>query len=74
MKMIVFKKGSEPGDVAINPALVTHVRSVAGPFSDIWFGPHRVTVEGSFRSVTSALAGDETDDASSQQRNIRLMR
>ena len=72
--MVVFKKGGEPGEVAVNPDLVTHVRSAAGPFCDIWFGAHRVSVEGSFRSVTAALAGGETGDMPGQEKNFRIMR
>ena len=74
MKLVVFRKGGEPGEVAINPELVTHVRSAAGPFCDIWFGAHRVSVEGSFRSVMAALAGGDAADASCQEKNFRIMR
>ena len=56
MKLVIFKKGGEAGDVAINPDLVTHVRSMAGPFTDIYFGPHRVAVEGAFRQVVERLS------------------
>jgi len=56
VKLVVFKKGGEAGDVAINPNLVTHVRSMSGPFTDIYFGPHRVAVEGAFRQVVDRLS------------------
>jgi hypothetical protein len=56
-KLIVMKKGGEPGDVAINPALVTHVRTASGPFTDVYFGEHRVAVEGSFAQVVARLTG-----------------
>lgn len=55
MKLVIFKKGGEPGEVAINPAQITHVRSVAGPYTDIYFGPHRVAVEASFQQVLIKL-------------------
>ena len=74
MKLVVLKKGGEPGEVAINPHMVTHVRSAAGPFTDIWFGEHRVSVEGSFRSVLSALAGEEAPAAPAHDKNWRIMR
>lgn len=52
-----MKKGGEPGDVAINPDKVTHVRAASGPFTDIYFGDHRVAVEGSFAQVIARLTG-----------------
>lgn len=55
--MIVMKKGGEPGNVAINPDLVTHVRAASGPFTDIYFGEHRVAVEGTFDQVVARLTG-----------------
>lgn len=58
MKLIVMKKGGEPGEIAINPDLVTYVRTASGPFTDIYFGEHRVTVEGTFRQVVARLAGN----------------
>lgn len=58
MKLVILKKGGEPGEVAINPALVTHVRSMAGPYTDIYFGAHRVAVEGSFQQVLFKLGMD----------------
>ncbi len=57
MKLIVMKKGGEPGHVAINPDKVTHVRAASGPFTDIYFGEHRVAVEGSFAQIVARLAG-----------------
>lgn len=56
-KLVVMKKGGEPGDVAINPDQVTHVRTSSGPFTDIYFGEHRVAVEGSFQQVVARLTG-----------------
>lgn len=58
-KLIIMKKGGEPGEVAVNPELVTHVRSVSGPFTDIYFGEHRVAVEGAFRQVVAQLSGQD---------------
>ena len=57
MKLIVMKKGGEPGEVAINPDRVTHVRAAPGSFTDIYFGEHRVAVEGSFAQVVARLSG-----------------
>lgn len=65
MKLIILKKGGEPGDVAINPDRVTHVRAASGPFTDIYFGEHRVTVEGPFPQVVARLTGQaEVSDPS----------
>jgi hypothetical protein len=59
-----MKKGGEPGQVAINPDKVTHVRTASGPFTDIYFGEHRVAVEGTFSQVVALLAGGtETSDS-----------
>lgn len=52
-----MKKAGEPGDVAINPDRVTHVRTASGPFTDVYFGEHRVAVEGTFAQVVARLAG-----------------
>ena len=53
----MMKKGGEPGEVAINPDRVTHVRAASGPFTDIYFGDHRVAVEGTFAQVVARLTG-----------------
>jgi hypothetical protein len=64
VKLIIMKKGGEPGEVAINPDRVTHVRAASGPFTDIYFGEHRVAVEGSFAQVVARLNGQsESADA-----------
>ena len=64
VKLIVMKKGGEPGNVAINPDRVTHVRTASGPFTDIYFGEHRVAVEGTFAQVVARLTGQaEVPDA-----------
>jgi hypothetical protein len=57
VKLIIMKKGGEPGDVAINPDRVTHIRTASGPFTDIYFGEHRVAVEGTFAQVVARLTG-----------------
>jgi hypothetical protein len=74
VKLVVLKKGGEAGEVAINPDLVTHVRSATGPFTDVWFGAHRVSVEGSFRSVVAALSDDGPAEAPGPQKNFQIMR
>jgi hypothetical protein len=58
VKLIIMKKGGEPGNVAINPDRVTHVRTASGPFTDIYFGEHRVAVEGTFAQVVARLNGE----------------
>jgi hypothetical protein len=57
-KLVVFKKGGG-GKVAINPEQVTHVRSAAGAFTDVFMGGQQVAVEGSFEEVVSLLGGLE---------------
>ncbi len=64
MKLIVMKKGGEPGEVAINPDRVTHVRAAPGSFTDIYFGEHRVAVEGSFSQVVARLTEHADQDPS----------
>ena len=66
MKLIVMKKGGEPGQVAINPDKVTHVRTASGPFTDIYFGEHRVAVEGTFPQVVARLTGQSEDSEASK--------
>lgn len=58
-KLIVMRRGGQPGKVAINPDLVTHVRSASGPFTDVFFGEHHVAVEGTFEQVVDRLMGQE---------------
>ena len=55
-RLIVMRKGGG-GKVAINPDLVTHVRSAAGAFTDIFFDGQQVAVEGSFEEVVARLSG-----------------
>ena len=53
-KLVVFKKGGG-GKVAINPEQVTHVRSAAGAFTDVFVGGQQVAVEGSFEEIIALL-------------------
>src|SRR6185295_19076280 len=43
-KLVIFKKGGG-GKVAINPEQVTHVRSAAGAFTDVFMAGQQVAVE-----------------------------
>jgi hypothetical protein len=54
---VIFRRGGEPGKIAINPELVTEVRSSSGPYTDIHFGAHRIAVEGTFDQVHARLSG-----------------
>jgi hypothetical protein len=47
------------GKVAINPELVTHVRSANGAFTDVFFDGQQVAVEGSFEDVVRQLSAVE---------------
>lgn len=58
MRLVVMKRGGQPGNIAINPELVTYVRSSSGPFTDVHFGEHLVSVEGTFDQVIARLCGD----------------
>ena len=57
-----MKKGGQPGKVAVNPELVTEVRSSSGPFTDIYFGAHYVAVEGTFDHVIALLQSGSTEE------------
>jgi hypothetical protein len=59
MKLVMMRKAGESGEVAINPERVTHVRSAPGAFTDIYFGEHRVAVQGSFTEVVNRLSGHD---------------
>ena len=61
MKLVVLKKGGQPGKIAINPDQVTEVRSSTGPFTDIHFNGHFVSVQGSFEQVIALLEGNTED-------------
>ena len=56
-----MKRGGQPGSIAINPDRVTHVRSSLGPFTDVYFGEHHVSVEGTFEQVVAKLSGETPD-------------
>ena len=67
-RFITFKRGGQGGKVGINPELVTDVRSSIGAFTDIFFGEHHITVEGSYEQVVAQLSGaDERRGATGQQ-------
>ena len=70
-KLVILKRGGEPGEVAINPEMVTHVRSTSGPFTDIYFGEHRVVVDGTFRQVVEKLSGAGGNGTETQQGTAR---
>ena len=57
-RLIVMRKGGG-GKVAINPDRVTHVRSAAGAFTDIFFDGQQVAVEGTFEEVVARLNAPE---------------
>jgi hypothetical protein len=57
-RLIVMRKGGG-GKVAVNPELVTHVRSANGAFTDIFFDTQQVAVEGTFEEVVARLQAPE---------------
>jgi hypothetical protein len=59
VQIVVFRKAGDPGKVAVNPALVTHLRSGPGNFVDLFFGEVKVAVEGTFEDVVNRLCGAE---------------
>lgn len=54
-RLVVMRRGGG-GKVAVNPEHVTHVRSAAGAFTDIFFDGHQVAVEGTFDEVVARLS------------------
>jgi hypothetical protein len=54
-KFLVMRKGGG-GKVAINPEMVTHVRSANGAFTDVFFEGQQVAVEGTFDDVVRQLS------------------
>ena len=62
VRLVILKKGGDSGEIAINPDLVTYVRQTPGQFTDIYFGEHRVAVEGTFRQVVDRLSGGTDSD------------
>ena len=67
-RLVVMRKGGG-GKVAINPDLVTHVRSAAGAFTDIFFEGQQVAVEGTFEEVVARLSGREDNSAEGERRD-----
>lgn len=68
-RLIVMRKGGG-GKVAVNPELVTHVRSANGAFTDIFFEGQQVAVEGTFEEVVARLsAGDRRPGPEPQRRD-----
>ena len=55
-RFVVFKRAGEIGKVAVNPSLVTEIRSTSPVFTDIHFGEHRVAVEGTLDQVIERLS------------------
>ncbi len=62
MRLVVMRKGGG-GKVAVNPELVTYVRSANGAFTDIFFDGQQVAVEGTFEEVVRQLAIPERREA-----------
>ena len=58
-KLIILQKAGEPGNVAINPDMVTHLRQGPGNFVDVFFGETKVAVAGTFEDVANRLSGEE---------------
>lgn len=56
-RLVVMKRGGQPGSIAINVERVTYVCSSSGPFTDIYFGEHHISVEGTFDQVVARLSG-----------------
>jgi hypothetical protein len=76
MRLVIMKKAGEPGKVAINPDLVTHLRSGPGNFVDMFFGEVKVAVEGTFEDVCNRLCGEQVavrnrDPAKDWYTNVR---
>ena len=66
-KLIVMRRGGG-GKVAVNPEQVTHVRSAAGAFTDIFFEGHQVAVEGTFEEVVARLSTSGRGSADGDRR------
>jgi hypothetical protein len=56
------------GKVAVNPELVTQVRSSSGPFTDIFFDGQQVAVEGTFEEVVARLSAGDRKPAETGER------
>jgi hypothetical protein len=59
MRLVILNKAGEPGKVAINADLVTHLRAGPGNFVDLFFGDTKVAVAGTFEEVASRLSGSQ---------------
>lgn len=57
-RLVVLNRGGAAGKVAVNPDLVTDVRS-AGAFTDVFCGGRQIAVDGSFEQVVALLSGDQ---------------
>jgi hypothetical protein len=66
-RLIVMRKAGG-GKVAVNPALVTHVRSATGAYTDIFFEGHQVAVDGTFEEVVARLAALHRRPATNERR------
>lgn len=67
-KLVVMRKGGG-GKVAVNPDQVTHVRSAAGAFTDIFMGGQQVAVEGTFEEVVARLSGKDPQPSEGERRD-----
>jgi len=54
-RLVVMKKGGG-GKVAINPELVTHVKSATGAFTDVFLDGQQVAIEATFEEVVAQLS------------------
>lgn len=54
-RLVVLRKGGG-GKVAVNPDLVTFVRSATGAFTDVFFDGQQVAVEGTFEEIVTQLS------------------
>lgn len=59
MPRLIVMRRTGGGKVAVNPELVTHVRSATGAYTDIFFEGHQVAVDGTFEEVVARLAAPE---------------
>ena len=66
-RLVVLRKGGG-GKVAVNPDLVTHVRSANGAFTDIFFEGLQVAVEGTFEEVVARLSPPERKSGDAARR------
>lgn len=66
-RLIVMRRGGG-GKVAVNPDHVSHVRSAAGAFTDIFISGQQVAVEGTFEEVVRRLAGHGTGPGDGERR------